>query len=64
MTWYPVETAPEDGKIILVACFNEKYPNDFWPQAASFRGYPKREWRDRYGHKVHFTHWTTIEQPQ
>ncbi len=68
MNWQSKETAPTDGTIILVAYYNSKYPNDFWPLAASFRVYHpnamgKLEWRDRMGNRVNFSHWCEIQIP-
>ncbi len=65
--WKPIETAPRDGKIILV--WNHSYGHwiaSFRPPLSNEPGfYDHRamwEWRDSYGRFATPTHWMPLPQ--
>lgn len=67
--WLPIESAPKDGKAILV-CYDEHYENNgFLPVCVRWRNYHpnaqgKEDWRDSSGHKISVaTHWMPLPQP-
>lgn len=71
--WQPIETAPNDGRFVLVCQWGGEpwvYEHQQWqaPLTASYRGFHpnapgKKLWRDKSGHPVYPTHWMPLPRP-
>ena len=63
MTWQPIETAPKDGRWVLLCTITEDGDYNCYPEA--FR-YEKGEWYsaiDGSAITTKFTHWMPLPEP-
>lgn len=65
--WYPIETAPKDGTMILVCAYSPDHPQYYSPRSGCWATYHpnakgKAFWRtDRIcGDKMNPTHWMPL----